>query len=101
MKRDQEEELKRLEEALMEDMHWETAESEEDSMDWVEELFAEDPVSCDIYNTDDTDVDFEAFSQQVQAGKQNNWFPTLLFLTSLVLLVLIVLWFLRYLGVIG
>lgn len=100
MKRDQEEELKRLEEALLAEMPWEEKCQEEDPLDWVEELYEENPISCDIYNTDDTDVDFEEYSQQVHAGRQRNFLPVLLFLISLGALAGAVVLFLRYMGVI-
>lgn len=104
MHKDQKEELERLEAALME-MDQPEEPEEEDMDQWLEDLFADEEDDCvesyDVYNTDDTDVELEEYSQDVHEGRRGGGclIPILLFLT-LVLCALVgfMLW---KMGVIG
>ena len=70
MRKDQREELQRLEQALLETDAGDTAcgweHPEAAGEDWLEEIFQEDPrIDCAVYNTDTADVDLEQYSQEV------------------------------------
>lgn len=96
MRKDQQEELRRLEEALME---MDQPEPEEDADQWLEDFYyvpEEDYAEpYDVYNTDEADVDLDDYSEDVHGGRQSGGclVPILLFLT-LVLCALVgfVLW---------
>ena len=96
MHKDQREELRRLEEALLaQDAPEEVWQEEDDSDEWLAEFYAGDPVSCDVYNTDDTDIDLDEYSRDVHQGRSGGGclIPIIIFLT-LVLCALVgfVLW---------
>lgn len=109
MRRQQEEELRRLEQALLEDLSQDDILSEEDPREWVDEYYEEIfddiadelPDDFTVRNTDDVDVDMEAYSQEVYRGKRGGCLiPGLVTLLALSLLTAMVLWLLQYLGVI-
>lgn len=85
-------ELRRLEEALLES-------------EYAEEVpeFWDDAVSADpeIYNTDDADVDMEAYSEDVHRGRERNGLSVVLTMLAMVLLSAAILLFLKFLGVLG
>ena len=98
MFRDQEEALARLEEELLEEA---TPEEEEDAGEEEEyEDFAED---VPVYNADHTDLDLDAFSEEVYAPAARKTNRTLAFIFLLLCGIFCVLawWILRYKGVIG
>lgn len=66
MRKDQQEELRRLEEALLEQ---DSAPAREDSDRWLEDFYIAPVPGCKAYNTDRADVDMEDYSAQVHAGK--------------------------------
>lgn len=63
MRKDQREELRRLEEALLEPE--EAEDWQEDSDLWLEQTYSA-PGDFQVYNTDTTDVDLEEFSEAVR-----------------------------------
>lgn len=97
MRKREREELRRLEEALMEP---ELAEMPANEMDILEDSWQEvSDVSYDIYNTDDTDVDLEVYSEDVHRGRQSNALSTIITLLALAALSAAILWLLNFLGV--
>ena len=96
MHKDQREELRRLEQALLEsELPEEQWQDEDDADQWLEEFYESEPVHCQVYNADDTDVDLDAFSEEVQRDHRSGGclVPLMIFLT-LVLCALVgyVLW---------
>ena len=96
-------ELRRLEQALLED-----APQAEEEPDWVEEYYeevcpdreAETPDSFTVTNTDRVDVDLEDYSEEVYRRKQGGCLiPGLITLLALSVLTAMILWLLQYLGV--
>lgn len=93
MRKDQQEELRRLEEALLEADDREDPEEEADQ--WLEEFYRQPAEEFDVYNTDDTDVELEEFSETVHQGRQKGGclVPLIVLLTVvLCLLVGLLLW---------
>ena len=97
--------MRRLEEALLEDAP-EIVEA--DSEEWVDEYYEEvaphtgyaAPGDFTVRNTDETDVDLDAYSEEVyRANRGGCLVPGLITLLALSLLTAMVLWLLRYLGV--
>ena len=86
----QQEALHRLEEALLE------SEYENDTPDFWASATAPDP---EIYNTDDADVDLDAYSEEVLQGRKGNGLSVFLTMLSMVLLSAAILLFLKFLGV--
>ena len=98
MRNRQQKELQRLEKALMElddtQAYYNEPEEEEP------ELFWEQPEEdYDIYNTDDTDVDLEAYSEEVHQGKSGAGLSVVLTMLVMVALSASILLLLKYLGV--
>ena len=99
MRKQEQEELRRLEEELMA-----TEYTEEDLMDEIEILddtwldFMDFP-DC-VYNSDDTDVDLETYSEEVHQG--NNRGPSSALLVTLIIILSLVVVFslLKILGVV-
>ena len=94
----QQKELRRLEEALMEAEYTEEApadELEELDMSWLETA----DTDYDIYNTDDTDVDLDAYSEDVHQGKTGSGLSVVLTMLAMAALSACILLFLKYLGV--
>ena len=86
MRKQQQAELRRLEEALMAEEYSEDAAPDPDEI-W-QEYAGQD---YEIYNTDDTDVDMDAYSDDVQAGKPRNSAGILVMLTVMLLVAVIAL----------
>lgn len=86
----QQEELRRLEEALLE------SEYENDVPGFSARANAVDP---DMYNTDDTDVDMDAYSEEVHHGRDRGGLSVVLTMLAMVLLSAAILLFLKFLGV--
>lgn len=99
MPKDRQEELRRLEKALLE---IDQPHQEENPDLWLEDFFdQEDEEVHSVYNTDDTDVDLDEFSEEVHAGgRSGGCLVPIMLLLTLVLCALVgfVLW---KLGVIG
>lgn len=103
MRRQEEEALRRLEQALLEDNPEEDSPPEEDPLEWVEEFY-EDGESLSagftVHNTDRTDVDLDSYSEEVYQGKRGGCLiPGLVTVLALCVLTAMVLWLLNYLGV--
>lgn len=86
----QQEELRRLEEALLE------SEYENDVPGFSAHANAVDP---DMYNTDDADVDMDAYSEEVHRGPNHGGLSVVLTMLTMVLLSAAILLFLKFLGV--
>ena len=104
MRKQEEEELRRLEKALLEDPDLEESDQEEDPLDWVEDFYDDigDTVPQDftVRNTDDVDVDIEDYSEDVYRAKRGGCLiPGLITVLALCVLTAMVLWLLQYLGV--
>ena len=96
MRRAQEKELRRLEEALMEAEYQQEAfpaDSNEIELDW------ENYEEYDVYNTDDVDVDMDAYSEEVHQGKSGNGLSVVITMVAMVALSAGILFLLKYLGV--
>ena len=99
MRRAQEKELRRLEEALLEAEYPQEAfsvDSDELELDWEE---FEESHPYDVYNTDDVDVDLEEYSEEVHGGKRGNGLGILLTMLVMVALSAGILYLLKLLGV--
>jgi hypothetical protein len=94
MRKQQQAELRRLEEALMAEEYREEAAPDIDES-WQEYADRE----YEIYNADDTDVDMDAYSEDVQAGKPRNSAGVLVVLT-VVLLAAVIALLLKFLEVV-
>ena len=104
MRKQEEEELRRLEKALLEDPDLEESDQEEDPLDWVEDFYDNigDTVPQDftVRNTDDVDVDIEDYREDVYRAKRGGCLiPGLITVLALCVLTAMVLWLLQYLGV--
>ena len=98
MRKQELDELRRLEEELMADEYMEEEPLDElDLLDDTWQEFMEVPIS--VYNTDDTDVDLESYSKEVY--RTQNRRPSSGLLTVLIILLLLVVIFclLKILGV--
>ena len=69
MRKDQQEALRRLEEALLEQ---ETPPARDDSDQWLEEFYTEPAHDYTAYNADRTDVDMDVYSREVEAGRRRS-----------------------------
>lgn len=98
MRRGQEKELRRLEEALMETEYPEEAfpADAEMELDWDE---FEDMESYDVYNADEVDVDLDAYSEDVHQGKVGNGLSVVITMVAMVALSAGILFLLKVLGV--
>ena len=98
MRKQQQKELRRLEEALMEAEFPQEAFPAEPEMelDWDEMDDAED---YDVYNTDDVDVDLDEYSEDVHAGKSGSGASIVITMLCMVALSAGILILLRFLGV--
>ena len=76
MRKQQQAELRRLEEALMAENDWEEAAPD---LDEPHEQYADHDYA--IYNTDNTDVDMDAYSDDVHRGRRRNGSGILVVLT--------------------
>ena len=99
MRKQQQRELQRLEEALMEaDYNQEafSADSDEFELDWED---YDESESYDVYNTDEVDVDMDEYSGDVHRGKQSSGLGVVLTMLAMVALSGCILFLLKYLGV--
>lgn len=106
MRKDQQEELRRLEKALIEadaqepEDRWEVTGEEAD--DWLEEIFLDgerDIPDFDSYNTDATDVDMESYSEEVRAAEEKGGCAVGVFLVLIGLLGIAGFWFMKKWGI--
>jgi len=105
MRKDQREALQRLEQALLEadaqeaEDSWEVTEEETD--DWLEDIFREGEESPDyeVYNTDEADVDMESYSEAVSQVPERGGCAIGVFLVLIVVLGCATLWFLKKWGI--
>ena len=106
MRKDQQEELRRLEQALLEadaqeaEDSWEV--TEEDADDWLEDIyreFEEEPAVCDVYNTDEVDVDMESYSEAVSQAPEQGGCAIGVFFVLIAVLGCATLWFLKKWGI--
>ena len=103
MRKQEQEALRRLEAALMEQEHTDQIPTEEyaHSEDIWQELSDTDyDVDYEVYNTDAADVDLDEYSEEVHQGNHKNPFLTVALIFSLLLLVFSVLVLMNFLGVI-
>ena len=96
--RNQQEQLRRLEEALLADEHLEEQLSDADLLAQTRTFSLKE--SCNSYNTDHADVDLEDYSDQVYEGKRHKTIATLLVVFTILLLGGTVFYLLKFLGVI-
>ena len=105
MRKDQREELRRLEQALLEadaqeaEETWVTA---EDTDDWLEEIFRDGEEilpDFDIYNTDSTDVDMDSYSVEVHGAEERGGCAIGVFLVLIVVLGAVGFWFMKKWGI--
>ena len=106
MRKDQQEELRRLEKALLEadaqeaEDSWEVTEEETD--DWLEEIFRDgegDIPDFVSYNTDATDVDMDSYSQEVLGSEERGGCAIGVFLVLIGVLGAVGFWFMKKWGV--
>ena len=96
MSKRQDEELRRLEEALLEsedteDTEWEPDEAETEPWD--------DDIDYQVYNTDDTDVDLDEYSEDVYRERSGRGLSVLLTMLCMAALSVCILLLLKYLEV--
>lgn len=106
MRKDEQEELRRLEQALLEADAREASEDWNDAAQnsdaWLEETFREfeeDPLTCEVYNTDDADVDMESYSQAVSQVPERGGCAIGVFLVLIGVLGAVAFWFFKKWGV--
>ena len=105
MRKDQQEHLRRLEQALLEadaqdaEDTWEVTEEESDT--WLEDAFWENEEIPDnaVNNTDDADVDMERYSEAVSRASRRSGCSIGVFLVLLAVLSCAALWFLKKWGI--
>lgn len=99
MRKQEQEALRRLEAALMEPEPTEEIPMEEDED--LDDIWQElTDIDYDIYNTDDTDVDLDDYSEDVHRGSRKNPFLTIFMIFSLLLLAFSIFVLIKFLGVI-
>ena len=99
MRRAQEEELRRLEKALMEADEIQEAfpaDSDEMELDW--EDFSEYE-QYDVYNSDEVDVDMDEYSEDVHRGSSGSGLSVVVTMVAMVALSAGILFLLKLLGV--
>lgn len=99
MRKQQQKELRRLEEALLEIEDTQEAYpagSDEWELDWEE---SDDSEYYDVYNTDDVDVDLDEYSEDVHRGKSGRGVSIIVTMLLMVVLSACILMLLRFLGV--
>lgn len=102
MRRAQEKELRRLEEALLEEEYPQEAfpaDSDEMELDWEDYEDYGEYEHYDVYNTDDVDVDMDAYSEAVHQGKHGSGLSVVITMVAMVALSAGILFLLKYLGV--
>ena len=98
MRNRQQKELQRLEKALLEADDFEAYYNEPEEEE-PELLWQQTDEDYEIYNTDDTDVDLEAYSEEVHQGTSGNGLSVVLTMLVMVALSASILLLLKYLGV--
>lgn len=96
MRKQQQKELRRLEEALLEVENTEEIFDPEEELDWEDTVIPED---YDFYNTDDVDVDLDAYSEDVHSGSRGSGLGIFLAMLLMLGLAACIMLFLRYLEV--
>ena len=106
MRKDQQEELRRLERALLEadaqeaEDSWEV--TEEDTDDWLEEIFLDgerEIPDFESYNTDATDVDMESYSEEIRNAEEKGGCAIGVFLVLIGMLGAVGFWFMKKWGI--
>ena len=95
MRKQQQKELRRLEEALLEVEDTEELFDPEEELDWED---VEIPEDYEFYNTDDVDVDLESYSEEVHNGSEGGGLGVLLTMLLMLGLAACIMLLLRYLG---
>ena len=98
MRNRQQKELQRLEKALLEADDFEAYYNEPEEEE-PELLWQQTDEDYEIYNTDDTDVDLDAYSEEVHRGRKNNALSTVLTMLAMLALSAAILLLLKILGV--
>lgn len=87
MRKDQREELRRLEEALLEQER--PAPETEEADRWLEDFYTEPVQGYRAYNTDTADVDMDAYSEDVHAGRRGGCLVWLMVMLTVLLCALV------------
>lgn len=96
-KREQEE-LRRLEAALLESEYQD--ETPVDELDLLEDTWQEvTDVRYDMYNADYADVDLDDYSEDIYRGRRSNSALPLVAMLSIATLIAMIAWLLKFLGV--
>lgn len=99
MRKQEQEALRRLEQALLEAEQ--PGEVPEDELYALDDSWQElSETNYEIYNTDDTDVDMDDYSEEVYRGRSGSPLGALLMVLTMILLAVFILWLLKFLGVI-
>ena len=99
MRKQEQETLRRLEAALMEQSHTDEIPVEEtEDVDTILQDWSD--VDYEVYNTDDTDVDMDEYSEDVHRGRHKNSLFPIAMIFSLLLLAASIFILLQFLGVI-
>jgi len=99
MRKKQQDELRRLEEALLEPEAFD--EPEEAAEEWLDEFYAESARDYAVHNTDSADVDLDSYSADVYEGRRRSGclIPVMILLTAV--LAALVIYLLHLQGVIS
>lgn len=96
-KREQEE-LRRLEAALLESEYQD--ETPVDELDLLEDTWQEvTDVRYDMYNADYADVDLDDYSEDIHRGRRSNSVLPLVAMLAIAALIAMIAWLLKFLGV--
>ena len=97
MRKREQEELRRLEAALLESEYQD--EIPVDELDLLDDTWQEvTDVRYDMYNTDYTDVDLDDYSEDIHRGRRNSALP-LVAVLAIAALIAMIAWLLKFLGV--
>ena len=94
MRKREEKELRRLEQALLDEESVDESPDYTPESDWLDE-----DLDYEIYNTDDTDVDLDEYSEEVYHERSGNGVAVLVTMLCMVIISVIILVLLKYLGV--
>lgn len=98
MDKRQQRELQRLEKALMESEYEERI--PEDELELLESSWQESAdMDYDVYNADETDVDLDAYSEEVHRGRGRSVLSAVMTMLAMLLLSGCILLLLKFLGV--
>ena len=95
MRKRDEKELRRLEQALLEEEAMQEDSEYIPESDWQQD----DDLDYEIYNTDDTDVDLAEYSEEVYRERSGNGVAVLVTMLCMVIICVLILVLLKYLGV--